>query len=302
MKFFVLLSLTMNMASASCLPVAGDRILGRDLALADTRFSSLPATMQLGYAPLPGMTRIFTGVELQRIARAGGIPVATNAMDFAEVCFEIPVHIPADAEFVASMQRSLPPDATIHLMDMARAAIPAGKIEFALSGLEPPAGNDDAQLWRGFVQYTDTRRMPVWACVAIRVTYKTVVPGKDLAPDTPIEAGALQIETRTGALKREPTATRIEEVSGRIVRHPVKAGLEIPLSWLDEPPAIRRGDLVRVEVRSGRAILRFDAIAQTTVRAGEIADLRNTATGKTFRARAEIGSKAVVVVGKDPAL
>jgi len=50
------------------------------------------------------------------------------------------------------------------------------------------------------------------------------------------------------------------------------------------------------------AIAQITAIAQTTVRAGEIADLRNPISGKIFRARAESGSRAVVVVGRGPAL
>jgi flagella basal body P-ring formation protein FlgA len=301
MRFFLFLALTIP--ASACLPVGGDHILGRDLALADAKFSLLPATMQLGYAPVPGSPRVFTPAELQRIARANGIPTGTNPSDFAETCFEVPTHFPGDAEFVGSMLLRLPRDANVRLLDMSRAAIPSGKIEFPLTGLEPPAaGNDGAQLWRGFVQYSETRRIAVWARVAVAVTYTTVVTRKDLAADTPIAADALRIETRTGAFKREPTASHIEEVAGRVVRRTVKSGAEIPLSLLDEPPAIRRGDLVRVEVQSGLAVLHFDAVAQTTVRAGEVAELRNTVSGKTFRARAETGSRAIVIVGKDPAL
>jgi flagella basal body P-ring formation protein FlgA len=284
--------------AAECRSVATDRILGSDLAAADSRFSSLPATASFGYAPLPGAPRVFSALELQNIARAGGVQTA----GIAGICFEVPLHPPSEREFMDSFQLSLPPDATVLLVDMARPAIPAGRIEFPLSGLEPPAaGGDGAQLWRGFVQYTDTRRFPIWARVTVSVTYASVITRKDLAPDTPIDAAYLQLETRTGTLKRELAVTRIEDVAGHVVTRALKAGSEIPLSLIAEPPAVRRGDLVRVEVRSGQAILRFDAIAETTARAGEIADFRNPVTGKTFRARAEPGSRAVVVVGKGPA-
>jgi flagella basal body P-ring formation protein FlgA len=292
-----------TLAAAGCLPVTGDCILGRDLALADTRLSALPGTAPFGYAPVPGTRRVFTAAELERIARANGVAPGPDAAVFAEVCFEVPLHVPADAEFIESMRRVLPGEASVRLVDAGRSAIPVGRIEFPLSGLEPPAaGGDAAQLWRGFVQFTDSRRIAVWARVAVVVTYPAVVTRKDLAPETPIEATSLQIETRSGPLKREATASRIEDVAGRVVRRPLRSGVEIPVSLLDEPPAIRRGDLVRVEVRSGLAVLRFDAIAETTVRAGEMAELRNPISGKTFRARAEPGSKAVVVIGKSPAL
>jgi flagella basal body P-ring formation protein FlgA len=300
MKFLPLLFLMLPaVVSARCLPVTGDRILGADLASADTKFASLPAALQLGYAPSPGASRVFTALELQRIARANGI----QAADFTDVCFEIPLHVPTDAEFVEAMRPALPADATLRLVDMARTAIPTGKLQFPLSGLEPPAvGNDGARLWRGFVQYTDTRRVAIWARAVITATCITVVTRTALAADTPVDAASLEIETRTGPLKREPVASRLEQVVGRVIRRPLAAGAEIPLSLIDEPPAIRRGDLVRVEVRSGLAVLHFDAVAESTVRAGEYAGFRNPITGKTFRALAETGSKAVIVVGKGPAL
>jgi flagella basal body P-ring formation protein FlgA len=300
MRFFLLLFLTLPaVVSARCLPITGDRILGANLALADKKFASLPATLQLGYAPSPGASRIFTAIELQRVARANGI----QAADFADVCFEIPVHVPTDAEFAEAIRPALPAEASLRLVDMARTAIPSGKLQFPLSGLEPPAvGNDGAQLWRGFVQYTDTRRIAVWARVVIASTYTTVVTRKALAADTPVDPDSLEIETKTGPLKREVLASRLEQVAGRVVRRPLPAGSEIPVSLIDEPPAIRRGDLVRVEVRSGLAVLHFDAVAESTVRAGEYAGFRNPITGKTFRALAETGSKAVIVVGKGPAL
>jgi len=300
MKFFLLLFLTLPaVISARCLPVTGDRIVGADLASADTEFATLPATLQFGYAPSPGASRVFTAIELQRIARANGI----QATDFTDICFEIPLHVPVDAEFVQAMRPALPADATLRLVDMARATIPTGRLEFPLPGLEPPAvGNDGAQLWRGFVQYTDTRRIAVWARVVVTVTYATVVTRKALAADTPVDAASLEIQTKTGPLKHEVSASRVEQLAGRVVRRPLPAGTEVPLSLIDEPPAIRRGDLVRVEVRSGLAVLHFDAVAESTVRAGEYAGFRNPATGKTFRALAETGSKALIVVGKGPAL
>lgn len=303
MRFLLLLFLTLpNVVSARCLPVTGDRILGADLAAADTKFASLPASLQLGYAPAPGASRVFTALELQRIGHVNGI----QATDFTDICFEIPLHVPADAEFVQAMRPALPPDATLRLVDMARAAIPSGRLEFPLSGLEPPAignsGNDGAQLWRGFVQYTDTRRIAVWARVVVTATYTTVITRNALAADTPIDAASLEVQTKTGPLKHEVTASRVDQVAGRVIRRSLPAGAEIPLSLIDEPPAIRRGDLVRVEVRSGLAVLHFDAVAETTVRAGEYAGFRNPITGKTFRALAEKGSKAVIVVGKGPPL
>lgn len=291
-------------AWGACLPISGDHIAGRDLALVDPRFSSLPATLQIGYAPVPGVVRRFAATELQRIARANGIAPGY----VSEVCFEVPMHAPADGEFVESMLRSLPLTSSLQLVDRGRAAIPVGRIEFPLSGLEPPAqGNGGVQLWRGFVQYTDTRRIALWARIAATVSYVTVIAVQDLAANVPIDAAALRTETRNGPVNRAAFAMRVEDVAGKIFQRPLKAGAEVPLSILDEPPTVRRGDSVSVEVQSGPAVLRFDAVAQASARAGEIAELRNPITGKIFHARISArpsanGSKALIIVGRGPAL
>jgi flagella basal body P-ring formation protein FlgA len=136
--------------------------------------------------------------------------------------------------------------------------------------------------------------------VAIAVTYTSVVARRDLPADTPIEASTIIVETRTGPLKRDPSATRVDQVAGKVLHRPVKGGAEILLSALDSAPVVHRGDSVRIEVRSGLAVLHFDAVAESTVRAGEFAEFRNPITGKTFRARVETAARAVVVVAKEP--
>ncbi len=300
---FLLLSVS-AIAAPACLPVSEDRILGRDLARTDARFTSLGATLQLGYAPTPGIARVFSAPELERIARSNGIKLGRRISgEGIEDCFEFPVHTPMDAELLAPMRDVLPRDAALQIEDMVHTPIPAGRVEFPLSSLEPAAaGGSDVQLWRGFVQYTDTRRVALWARVRITVTQRVVVTNKDLEADLPIDATALRIQERSGPWRHEVLASRIDQVAGQVVRQRLSAGSEISMSVLAKPPAIRRGDLVRVEVQSGQAVLHFEAMAQTTARAGEYAELRNPITGKTFRARAEAGSRAVIVIGKDPPL
>ncbi len=294
--------LTVCSATAACLPVSGDRILGRDFALALPQFAGLPASLSLGYAPVPGTSRVYAVAELQRIAHANGI-AAGNADSLSEICFEVPMHEPDDVEFTEALRRSLPPDATLRIAERSRAAIPKGRLEFPLSGMEPGASNADGlQLWRGFVQYTETRRIAVWARVSVSVSYTAVVALRDLPAATPIDADSLRTESRQGPLKHAPAAVRPEDVTGRVLRQPVKAGDEVPASLVADPPAIRRGDSVRVEVQCGLTILRFDAIATANARAGEMADLLNPATGKTLRARVAISSglriaTAVMIVG-----
>jgi flagella basal body P-ring formation protein FlgA len=128
------------------------------------------------------------------------------------------------------------------------------------------------------------------------VQFVAVIAGKDLAPGVPISADSLRIETRTGPLERERPATRIEDVRGRLPRRAVKAGSVVPLAILADAPTVRKGDPVTVEVQSGPAHLRFEAVAESAACEGEMVELRNPASGKTFRARLDTGAKALIVI------
>jgi flagella basal body P-ring formation protein FlgA len=282
-----------GVALAACLPVTGNRILGRDLAGADPQFSALPATLAVGFIPAPGTTRVYATLELQRLARANGIPVAA----FGSICFELPMLRLTGEDATASMRQSLPPEAVLKIVELSNFDVPAGLIEFPIEGLEPPApASHGVQFWRGHVTYAETRHASVWARVEITVQYQAVVAVKDLPPDNPIGAGSLRMESRTGPLEREKPATRFEDVLGRIPRRALKAGSLIPLAILADAPAVRKGDPVTVEVQSGLAHLRFEAIAEATARDGDMVELRNPTNGKTFKARLDRGSKAVIVI------
>ena len=278
---------------AVCLPVNGNRILGRDLALADPRFSTLPESLAIGFTPAPGTRRVFATLELQRIARANGIPIDA----FEDICFELPMLRLKEEDVTAAMRRSLPADATLRIVEMANFDVPVGPLEFPLEALEPPGTlNRGVQLWRGTVKYAETRRLAVWARVEVAVEFVAVVAGKDLLPNVPISVDSVRIETRTGPLEREKPASRIEDVRGRLPKRAVKAGSVIPLAILADAPTVRKGDPVTVEVWSGPARLRFEAVAESAACDGEMVELRNPASGRIFKARLEAGARARIVI------
>ncbi len=235
---------------------------------------------------------MFAATEIARIAHANNIRLDQAG----ELCFAVPVHPLVDDDLIAAMRRSLPLGVDIAILDRSRADLPPGDLVFAPNGLSPASVSEPTvQMWRGYVRYTETRKVEIWAKVSIRGQFTSVVAGKDLAANTPIDASALRIETWTGPMQREQLATRIEDVLGRIPKRPVKAGAPILLSLLAQPPAVRRGESVKVDVQCGPARLRLDAIAERDGRDGEMLELRNPTSGKTFRARLE-GSKAVLVI------
>ncbi len=288
---------SLGLVWAGCLPVSGNRILGSDLAAADARFAALPATLTIGFAPAPGAKRVYSGAELQRIARANGMTVA----DYGEICFALSMRQLTKESVGQAMRRSLPEGATLKVVETTNAAAPAGTIEFPLAGLEPPSPlTPGVQLWHGHVTYAETRQQPIWARVELSVTVTAVVAARDLAANKLIGAASLRIETRTGPLDRMKAATRIEDVAGRMPKRSLEAGSIVPLSVLAEAPTVRRGDAVEVEVQSGLARVRFEAVAENAAREGDIIELRNPANGKTFKARLEAGPRALVVIAGGP--
>lgn len=279
-------------ASTGCMPITGDRILGRDLARAEPRFAIVPASITVGAAPAPGTRRMFAPAELGRIARANGIQLD----EAVELCFEVPLRQMSDEEISAAMRRSLPDGVELSIVDRAKTEVPVGEVVFPAPGLAAASASDrNVQMWRGYVRYTETRKMDVWARVSITQTITAVVAVKDLALNVPIDAAALHVVKRNGPLLREPVALRTEDVLGHIPKRPVKAGSVIPLASLDRAPVVHRGEPVKVEVLCGPARLQLDAIAEREARDGDVVELRNPVSGKTFRARLE-GQKAMIVI------
>src|ERR1700733_7239340 len=139
---------------AGCIPITGNCILGRDLAGVDPRLSALPASLTVGYAPAPGTKRVFTPLELQRLAKANRIPPA----DYNDICFELPMRHLTQEDATAAMRRSLPAEAVLKIVELESLDVPAGTLEFPVETLEPTAvATHGVQVWRGHVKYAETR-------------------------------------------------------------------------------------------------------------------------------------------------
>ena len=274
------------------MPVTGDRILGRDLALAEPALAGLPATFAVSFAPAPGERRVLASAELGRIARSHGI----STSELSEVCFELPVRKLSREEISAAMMRSLPSSAHVEIVELGKTDAPPGEIDFPSSGLEPAdaAGN---RLWRGSVRYAPTRKLAVWARVKVLDEYTAVVAARDIPAGVVVEEGWLRLEKQSGVLPREPFARRIEDAAGLVLKRPVKSGAPLPLATLSVPLAVRRGETVRVDVASGWARLHFEAVAESDAREGDQIALRNPISGKTFRAKVGGNGRATVVIG-----
>jgi flagella basal body P-ring formation protein FlgA len=215
----------------------------------------------------------------------------------SEICFELPLRQVLEADAVAAMRRSLPPGAELNIVELSKTGVPAGQLEFPPEGLEPATpGIPGTQLWRGYVRYAETLKADYWARVRITAHFTAVVAAEDLPPNKPIGAALLRIETRSGAIVHQKIAARVEDVAGRTLKRPIRAGEPIPLALLTEAAEVRRGDLVTVNVQCGPTHLQFEAIAENAANQGDEIELRNPSSGKTFRAKLGPGSSAEVNV------
>ncbi len=265
-----------------------DSILARDLAPALPGLAD--AAVPVSPAPVPGVPRIFRIPELRRIAAH----FFQGADPAREICFERPVSPPDPARFEEAMRRALP-SARIEILDYGRLPVPEGPIEFPPAGLRP-AGADG--FWSGTVRYGAGRRFPLWARVRVTVSEARVVAGEDLPPGHAIAPGQLRLETREVFPLEKIFAASIEPVAGRAPRIKIPAGTPIRLDWLAAAQDVLRGDRVLVEVYSGTAYLKFEAIAEASGAVGQSIPVTNPVSRKRFAARVE--GRDRVAVGKGP--
>jgi hypothetical protein len=84
---------------AACLPVEAERILGKDIAAANQEFGALDPAAEIGFAPRPGVTRVFQPSELATLARKFDIELKARLQS---MCFVRPATAPAPPKPVAA--------------------------------------------------------------------------------------------------------------------------------------------------------------------------------------------------------
>jgi flagella basal body P-ring formation protein FlgA len=294
------LSLAFTLATTDCIVVGGDRILAGDLVAAVPELGALPAETVLGFAPLPGARRIFPAGELKRLAERAEVRITPSS----GVCIERKLET-LSAERILGELRKSPrvQNCSIEILDFPHVRTPEGEIVFPPETLvNPPPDKDDAPtLWRGYIRFGGARRFSIWAKVKVAGPMKRVVAVEELKARLPIQANQVRLEAYTGFPRRDGHAEALDHVVGRSPRRAIPSGALIHPAALDEPPAVSRGDLVDIDVRSGATHLAYVARAESSGRPGQTVSMRNAESKKIFPARVEGKGKAVVVARPDTA-
>jgi flagella basal body P-ring formation protein FlgA len=282
----------------TCIAVDGDRILASDMAKAVPAFAALAADVPLGFAPAPGARRVFGEQEIARLGARYGIEARARGG-----CFERATELLTEARVAGALRAAIGNEtARIEILDFSRYPAPRGELRFPASpaSVPPPSPRPLPLLFRGRIEYGEKRSVPVWAKARITVQGKRAIALQDLPAGRPVADTQVEIVDAELCPFSEVSFGSASEIAGRLLRRSVPRGAPVFSSLLEGPKQVERGEIVAVEVLSGRAALRFEGRAESGGNAGETVTVRNPDTGRRFAARVQ-GKGKVIVDAKENA-
>ena len=226
---------------------------------------------------------------------------------------------PLQTGSILAALRTAAPGWGIELLDWPRGDYPVGRLEFSRSvlprpprtvqiqpGKIQPGGTRPGEIWpvtwRGVLAGSSGRRYPVWARVRLSEERVVIEATEALAAGEPLEPARLRRATREEYPLWPVPLTRIEETHGHGARRPIPAGRAVLASDLAPLPAIRRGDMVTLEVISGNTRLQLEVKAEANAQTGQTVLLKNSLNGRRFPARVIAPGKAVAIASSRPEL
>ena len=286
MKTFLLLATFASLATAGCIAVSSSQIAAGDFAGAVAQFGALDPATPIGFAPLPGVQRIFNRRQLVLILQQYGLGGPSD-IAIPDVCVERAVAPITSTQMKAALIAALDvAGADIELIDFSRQPLPAGRLEFGRDNLaKPPEAAPNAPvIWRGRLLYDERHSASVWAEVRISVESTCLVAVEDISAGVPIRAGQVRaaVERRFPDWGASPSSP--QTVIGKVARRSLPAGQRIVAAMLDDPADVRRGEKIHVSVTQGGTHLSLDAIAQSAGKKGDTILVHNPLSGRNFRA------------------
>jgi flagella basal body P-ring formation protein FlgA len=295
MKTILIVIASTVLAHAVCITVSSPRIVAGDLVEAVPLLRSLDPATPLGFAPLPGTERIFTGRQLLLTLRRYFVNSDSRAV-IPDVCVEREAFSISSADVKEALISALGiADANIDLIDFSRQPLPSGHLEFHREDLSKPpvSAPNTPVIWRGKLVYDGQQSASIWAKVRVSVERTWFVAAEDIPASAVIRAD--QVWTITGPQFPDlgPFLASPDSIVGKVARQGIPARHRFAPSMLSDVPDVQKGGRVHVKVMEGLAWLSLDAVAQSSGGRGETILLHNPLSGRNFRA---------VVTGKDEAM
>ena len=290
MSLTLALLFAFSAADPACSPIEKESITAGDFAAIDPVFAAIPAATPMGYAPAPGRRRIFSVQELTSLAERNGVSIAPSR----DICLLWPSGPVDPANAHAAMQLAFP-EAVIEVLETSRFDAPNGTLIFPRASLQRVPS--PVMLWRGYVQFGNSRKFEIWARVKVTVKGTRAVALEPLRPGSIIREHQVRIQEFEGPPDYRQFASSAADVVGHVPTTTIVAGSPIDASTLTVAPEVGAGELVNVVVMNGASRVSVDALASTAARRGDMVQLRNPGSGKTFRAKVSGPGQAVIVLG-----
>lgn len=278
---------------SGCIPVAGDRILAADLAPFAEPFRRLDGSAFVAYAPLPGLERRWTRRELQ--ALVPGVEEKEFPHSLCVIRAAAPLR---EGEVAAAMRASLPADARMEIVRLPRWPLPAGRLEFLLSGLRRSASPGRYQ-WKGrLIPHGGGRPVPVVAEVRLELVRPVLIARRRVEAGAVIDAGALALEERDAGLPEPPPAADPSAFSGWRTRRALEEGRPVRVQDLIPPEAARAGEMILLTAETEGARVAVQAQALTAGRIGQRVIVETRWNRRKIEARMIAPGRAVAERGR----
>ncbi len=285
MKTVILLLGLMGPLRPACISVDGDKILVRDLALALPEFAAVDLAQVIGFAPIPGTTRILRSGEIVRLAKSLKVPVEPGTI--RDVCFEGAAAVLTEDQIRTAITAAVGlPIVKLNIIDFSRSPVPAGRLELSVNSLVHSSvqSADFPITWRGRLVSESGHSFPVWVKMTLEVKAQAVIAVKELNRGQVLAPSDVGIAEEAFYPLPDGLVTRLEDAIGEELRCGVPAGRPIARPILDHAKEVLQGETVHVDSISGKAHISFDAVAQSAGRKGDLIQIQNP-NGRSFQAR-----------------
>jgi len=285
LKFVLTGTVLASALQAGCIAVEGSQITAGELAKVSSEFATLDPTLVFSFAPRAGSQRIIPAPEMQRWAVDHGLA----EVPMAPACFERVSYTLTPEVVSEALQAAIgtgAEDLHIDIIDICPCKIPAGRLEFTLSGASrPPVGHPETPvLWRGRLLTSDGRVYPVWVRARVTASVTVVRTTTYVRSGRPLRREDLEQVKISDSPLRFPLTETVTAYEGKLVNVSVPRGTILRPDAVHAASDVERGSLVKVDVVNGGAHLVLSARAETAGNAGDVITLTNPTGAARFRA------------------
>jgi flagella basal body P-ring formation protein FlgA len=231
-----------------------------------------------------GSRRIIPASEMENWASHQGL----GRISVSSACFEKASYELAQDDLLRALSAAIGPasDLRIEVVDVCRCTVPAGRLEFPISGASlPPIGHPETPvLWRGHLVAADGHTYPVWVRARIIASLTLVRAAKNLRAQQVLRPEDLEELKISQSPLRFRQAETLEAYTGKITNASLACATILQSGLVHRRSDVERGSLVQVDVLNGGARLVLAARADIAGNKGDLITLTNPTGAAHFHA------------------